>query len=271
MPDQDFIHARETAALIHLGTYRRVLPVALERLYENVLDWEHLPHVHRSEFADVRCLVAGPEGWRAVLTDTAGRVATVEVSLDRQRRRWITRTIDGHGAGSAVWTHAFAEGRRRVDVVVDFFVTAAPDGERRRLGEAFARRYRRLYDQDVAMMVERQRQLDRRLERAPASDRVLALGRRSELELPLEIVVGGREFVLAEVQGVLTTWPRQCPHQLGPLRADALRGGEVVCPWHGDRFDALTGENRSGRACRLEHRPKIEVDPTGAVVVTATH
>ncbi|HEX7037147.1 MAG TPA: Rieske (2Fe-2S) protein [Pseudomonadales bacterium] len=271
MPDQDFIPARDGAALVHLGTYRRVLPVALERLYENVLDWEHLPHVHRSEFADVRCLEAGPGGWRAALTDGAGRIATVEVSLDRQRRRWITRTIDGHGAGSAVWTHAFPESPRRVDVVVDFFVTAAPEVLRRRLGEAFAGRYRRLYDQDVAMMVERQRQLDRRLERAPASDRVLTLGQRADLELPLEIVVGGREFVLAEVEGVLTAWPRQCPHQLGPLGTDALEGREVVCRWHGDRFDALTGENLSGRACRLEHRPRIEIDPSGSVVVTATH
>ena len=32
--------------LTHVGTYKRTLPVSLDRMYENALDWEHLPYVH---------------------------------------------------------------------------------------------------------------------------------------------------------------------------------------------------------------------------------
>ena len=32
-----------------------------------------------------------------------------------------------------------------------------------------------------------------------------------------------------------------CPHAAGPLSQGMLRGGEVICPWHGWRFDARTG------------------------------
>jgi nitrite reductase/ring-hydroxylating ferredoxin subunit len=85
------------------------------------------------------------------------------------------------------------------------------------------------------------------------------------------MTVGGREFVLAEVDGTLVAWPRQCPHQLGPLGPDTLHGREVVCPWHGDRFDAVSGENLSGRACRLSHRPEIHIGTSGDVIVCATH
>lgn len=271
MADHDFIPARGADALIHLGTYRRVLPVLLERLYENVLDWERLPHVHRGWIAAAHCLDAGARGWRAVLTDVAGRASTVELELDRLRRRWVTRVTAGHGAGRMIRTRARPERGSRVEVVVDFFVPDEPGRDRRRLAEAFARRHRQLYADDVAMMIERQRQLDRRLERSDPAQRVLTLGTRAALALPLELVLGGREFVLAEVDGVLTGWPRQCPHCLAPLGPDALDGRDVVCPWHGDRFDALTGENRGHRLCRLDHRPQIQVDSNGNVTVTAAH
>ena len=49
----------------HAGTYKRTLPVSLERMYENALDWEHLPHLHASSFSSLQCLDAGAWGWRA--------------------------------------------------------------------------------------------------------------------------------------------------------------------------------------------------------------
>ena len=51
-----------------------MLPVSLERLYENALDWEHLPHLHQSSFASITCEAAGPWGWRAVTTSPRVRL-----------------------------------------------------------------------------------------------------------------------------------------------------------------------------------------------------
>jgi nitrite reductase/ring-hydroxylating ferredoxin subunit len=271
MPDHRFLAPRAGSAVPHTGTYRRVLPVSLERLYENALDWEHLPHVHASSFASLRCQDAGAWGWRVATVTARGHRSVIELTLDRGCHRWITRTLEGHGAGSEIWTHAFPLAPQRVDIVVDFFVPGLDDGHRARVGESYADLYARLYDEDVAMMTERQRQLDRRLVRAPDGGRTLALGPRSELTLPMDLVLGGREFVLAEVDGALTVFPRQCPHQLGPLSADRLEGNVLSCPWHGDRFDVRSGDNLSGRSCRLSHRPEIIVDGHGHVRLTASH
>ncbi len=273
MPDHEFLPPSADTALPHAGTYRRVLPVSLERLYENALDWEHLPHLHGSSFAAVRCLDAGASGWRATLRTSGGesKEMILELTLDRVRRRWITRTVQGFGAGTEIWTHAAVQEPRRVEVVVDFFVPGLDPAARTRAGEAYARHYARLYDEDVAMMTERQRQLDRRLDRARDEDRTVTLGPRSALALPVDVVVGGREFVVAEVDDVLVAFPRQCPHQLGPLSAGTLSGRVVTCPWHGDQFDVVTGENLSGRACSLSHCPAVVVDEAGLVRVSAVH
>lgn len=253
----------------HAGTYRRVLPVALARLYENAVDWEHLPHVHARSFGGVRCIDAGPWGWRAAVVDVSGRESMLELVLDRVCRRWITRITGGFGAGTEIWTHAFEVNARRVDIVVDFFVPEADDARRVAIGAAYARYYAGLYDEDVAMMTERQRQLERRIDGARDHERLLVLGARRTLTLPMDIVVGGRELVLAEVDGALAAFPRQCPHQLGPLDAVHLCGRVVSCPWHGDRFDVLTGANLSGRSCVLAHLPRIVETDTGEVHVIA--
>ena len=271
MPEQQFISPAPGSVLPHAGTYQRVLPVSLERLYENALDWEHLPHLHASSFASVRCLDAGPWGWRAAVTDADGSETVLTLVLDRACRRWITRAVEGFGAGAEIWTHAFPIAAQRVDIVVDFFVPGL-EGERlRRAGEAYGRYYARLYDEDVAMMTERQRELDRRLDRAREHDRSVDLGPRDALALPTNVWLGGREFVLAEVEGALAAFPSRCPHQLGPLTAQQLEGRVVTCPWHGDRFDVKSGANLSGRPCRLSHLPEVVVDAAGRVRVTATH
>ena len=150
--------------LPHVGTYKRVLPVSLERLYENALDWEHLPYVHPSSFSSIELEDAGPWGWRASTTTSRDRRLVLELRLDRDCRRWITRTLAGPNAGSEIWTHAFEISARRTDIVVDFFVSGVAVDDRTRAGNAFCDTYQQLYDEDVGMMVERQRQLDRRIE-----------------------------------------------------------------------------------------------------------
>ncbi|HEY5645762.1 MAG TPA: Rieske (2Fe-2S) protein [Pseudomonadales bacterium] len=270
MPEHEVIPPFPSSRLPHVGTYRRVLPVSLTRMYENALDWEHLPCVHQTSFAAIECLEAGPWGWRAQTVSSTGDVSVIELRLDRSCRRWITRTLQGRNAGAEIWTHAFPIGESRVDIVVDFFMPEVSADAREKVGRAFAALYERLYDEDVAMMVERQRQLDRRIERSKQDERELVLGDRSTLELPLRVTLGGRDFVVAELADGLVAYPACCPHQLGPFPDAPAMDGTITCPWHGYRFDVRSGDCLTGQTCRLTEVPLIR-DEDGQVVLSARH
>ena len=267
MPDHDFIASRSAPVIGHVGTYRRLLPVGLERMYENVLDWEHLPFVHASTFSAVRVLDFGSCGWRAEVANHAGQSWTVAVDLDRHCQRWITRNLDGAYAGAEVWTQAYAMdptgAGERLQVVVDFFVPGLADGDRDRVFRGYARLYETLYDEDVAMMAERQRQIDRRIEGSQGA--VVEVGRRQHLVLPHAVTVAGLDYVLTEVDATLVAFPARCPHQLGPLGAAEVVNGAVSCPWHGYRFDVVTGACLSGQVCQLHPLPVVQVTDDGLV------
>ena len=50
-------------AMTLVATYRRRVHASLERVWENVLDWEHLPHLHDTSF-DYCSLDEAGLGWR---------------------------------------------------------------------------------------------------------------------------------------------------------------------------------------------------------------
>jgi nitrite reductase/ring-hydroxylating ferredoxin subunit len=256
MPEHETIAPFPSSQVPHVGTYRRVLPVSLVRMYENALDWEHLPFVHESSFRSIDCIDSGPWGWRARTVSSDGDESVIELRLDRACRRWITRTLEGRNRGAEIWTHAFPIEPARVDIVVDFFVPGVASEHREKVGRAYAALYSRLYDEDVAMMVERQRQLDRRVELGDA-DEILDLGPRDVLELPLTVVLGGRSVVVNEADGALVAYPALCPHQLGPLNDATLDRGTITCPWHGYVFDVRSGDCLSGQTCRLSDLPEV--------------
>ena len=54
---------------------------------------------------------------------------------------------------------------------------------------------------------------------------------------------GDRAYALANVDGVLHAVDNNCPHNGGPLGKGELDGREVVCPWHGWRWDVTSGRN----------------------------
>jgi nitrite reductase/ring-hydroxylating ferredoxin subunit len=255
MPDAHHHPPFPGSRLPHVGTYRRTLPVSLERLYENALDWAHLPHVHGDDFSRIELEDAGAWGWRARTADRRGRSFLLELRLDRDCRRWITRTLDGTNSGSEIWTHAFCVERRRTDIVVDFFVPDAPAEDRGHLGRVFGALYERLYDQDVAMMTERQRQLDQRIEARRETSR--CLGATGELSVPITTEFDGRSYLIVEVDGNLRAHAARCPHQLGPLQAAV--DGVTRCPWHGYRFDVRSGDCLTGQPCRLPPAPDVRV------------
>ena len=268
MPDHQIYPPYPGSRTCHVGTYRRVLPVSLERMYENALDWEHLPYVHESSFEAIEGIDAGPWGWRAETTSARGDVSIIELRLDQVCRRWITRTLEGANAGSEIWTHAFPIEAHRVDIVVDFFVPGVAAGARQKVGEAFAALYESLYDEDVAMMTERQRQLDAKTEtdQPPVQQEGrIALGARDDLELPMQVESGGRPFVVAEIDGALYVYSALCPHRLGPLHVAPPERGLVTCPWHGYQFDVADGSCTTGQSCRLPVPPRVAQDDAGQV------
>jgi nitrite reductase/ring-hydroxylating ferredoxin subunit len=257
----------------HLGTYRRVLPVSIERLYENAIDWEHLPYIHRSSFARIECLDAGDWGFRARVWPQPydeRRAIVIELKLDRECRRWITSTLEGASRGNEVWTHAFRVGERETHINVDFF---APGIAPERAPALFARYqnvYTQLYDEDVAMMLDRQAQLDANKHRASAdssSRRVLGTLEYVRLRLPMIIEERGLRFRIVELDGKLVAHSTVCPHTLGPLATTIISNGIIECPWHGYRFDVATGKCVSGHNCRLAPAPVISIDAHSNVIV----
>src|ERR1700741_5021067 len=98
---------------IRVAVYERVVAASLQRIWENVLDWEHLPWLHRSSFGDVRLLEESPAGWRAWITTPRGaEESLVAVELDRPALRYVTRRTNGVGAGSEIWTSLEPSGDR---------------------------------------------------------------------------------------------------------------------------------------------------------------
>lgn len=88
--------------------------------------------------------------------------------------------------------------------------------------------------------------------------------------------VDGAEVGVLHVLGQWRAFENHCPHQGGPVcmgsllgRQEAVLDGarrivgerfseerfDVVCPWHGYAFDALSGECVGDRRLRLRHRP----------------
>lgn len=58
----------------------------------------------------------------------------------------------------------------------------------------------------------------------------------------------GVEVALFQHAGGYSALAGRCPHTGGPLGLGKLAAGEVACPWHGARFDLITGEATRGPA-----------------------
>lgn len=241
--------------LDHMGTYRRTLPVNLDRMYENALDWEHLPYLHGSSFSAIKCIDAGSWGWRCEVVDLKGRASILELALDRSCRRWITRNIEGPSRGAEIWTHVFVTTPNQMDIVIDYFVPDVPPESRQKVGMAYARSYEMLYDEDVLMMTERQKMLDRRTDAIVRDDEVTLT---IDDERPFKTSLSGRDFYVDCLEGEWIAYPQTCPHQMGPLTEGVDVNGTVTCPWHGYVFDVRTGECVSGHTCRFGRLPVVK-------------
>jgi nitrite reductase/ring-hydroxylating ferredoxin subunit len=260
-----------------VARYARRVAAPLERVWENVLDWEHLPHLHHESFCGIELAAAGAWGWRARVRvpprEQPGEL-TLEVRVDRDAGAYHTRTLAGPGAGSDIVTRLVAVGPEHTDVAVAFFVPGVPADARGKVGKGFVRLYARLWDQDESMMRRRHALATGRARgpAQPAPRAPLALGSASALRarLPLLVDVGGDRFRVLEHDGRLLAHAAVCPHLGGPLEDAALEAGAVICPWHGYRFDCASGRGPAGQRCRLPVRAAVEVDARGDAHLVVT-
>jgi nitrite reductase/ring-hydroxylating ferredoxin subunit len=254
-------------ALASVGVYRREVRASLDRIWENVLDWEHLPWLHRESFSRIDELEAGPEGWRArVGLAPAGQEILLEVSLERPALRYVARTLEGPGRGTEIWTQLQPRSPDRTWIEVDFRLPGLRPEQRGALGRAYQKLYALLWDQDESMMERREERLASRPEAALSG--ALPLGPLAALRsrLPLEVAVGGRGYRLVELDGELLAHATECPHRLGPLEHAAVEDGCLRCPWHGYRFDLRSGRSADGRRLRLAPAPRVWIDPASCEV-----
>jgi nitrite reductase/ring-hydroxylating ferredoxin subunit len=208
---------------VHVGRYVRDLGASVTRMFENALDWEHLPHLHATSFASIRLIEADATGWLAEATLPAD-ARPLMLDLRLRDSGWVTRTTrDGELLGE-IRTVAEVTGERSCRVTVDFMVAGLPEAQRAAVGAYYQRLYAKLYDEDEAMMVARQAAID---------NRAATRG-------------GWRTVRLADGDYAV---PRACPHLALPLDAEPDGEGVITCRWHGYRFDARTGRCVSGAAC----------------------
>jgi nitrite reductase/ring-hydroxylating ferredoxin subunit len=264
------------ASLAFAATYNREVRFGIDRIWENLLDWEHLPALHEIFFDDVALLEIGSWGWRVELTKTpgtAGRRMVVELRIDRANARYCARTLAGDGAGTEIWTLQEALGPQRTAVEVRFYLPERRPDRLAALGEKYRSSYACLWDQDEAMMMRREALSTRGRTRRKAFGAPLALGALCELRqrLPLLVKVDGEPVrLLALEDGALVAHSTICPHWLGPFEDVVPENGKLRCPWHGYLFDVRTGMSAEGCGYRLAPSPLVVVDPvTGEVTLNA--
>ena len=252
-------------SLTRVATYRRRVRAPLERVWENVRDWEHLPWLHRSTFRAIELLEQGDWGWRARVAlqpADVGRVLEIELRIEADDR-YVTRTLSGAGAGTEIRTvvEADASGGAAQDTAIEvaFHLPDVAPEMASVLGQAYLNLYERLWDEDEAMMRRREAQLARRRDRTTPPQPV-DLGPVDVLRarLPLVVETAAGPWRVVELDGELLAHTTVCPHWLGPLGEAPLEDGVVTCPWHGWRFDLRAGAC-VGHRLRLPPAPRVEL------------
>lgn len=83
------------------------------------------------------------------------------------------------------------------------------------------------------------------------------------IELPpnkmVMVLLGGREILLANVDGAYHAIANRCTHMGGNLSNGVLNGSVVTCPRHGSQFDVRSGKLvGQGRLAFVKVHPRDE-------------
>ena len=263
-------------SLPHVASYTRELPISLTRMYENAIDGEHLPWLHRTSFSHLEIIDKGSWGWRAkgnFVPKSFMNSMELELRLDREKNCWITRTTAGLGKGTEIWTHAFELEENKIKIVVDFYIPKLPNFLKNLYAEKLVQTYAQLYDEDLWMMATRQNELDRlKLGESiePFESIELGLLVDIEKELPLTFSFNNNPYKLVKLDKKLLAFSATCPHMLGPLQDCDIDQGIVECPWHGYKFDVKSRKCISGAKCKLAPAPRITIDDESGIITALT-
>lgn len=251
-------------ALARAGVYRREVKASLARIWENVFDWEHLPSLHANDFAACALVDRGRWGWRIRLVNQPGdetKAQILELRVDRPKKRYCVTTLEGPGAGSEIRVQLTPRAPRETDVEVEFHVLEPRPERLALIGERYVEVYRRLWDEDEAMMIARERAQGRLKRRTMSSRAPKKLGALDAVraKLPLLVSFGGERFRLVDLDGAIVAHAATCPHWLGPLDEAPINDSCIMCPWHGYAFDVRTGESADGRGLKLATPPRVVI------------
>lgn len=262
--------------LVLAGVYEREVLARIESVWENVFDWEHLPWLHSQAFSSIELRASGDWGWHADVAFPGDAQAEIELVVDRDRSRYVARTLEGAGAPGEIWTHLDAVEEDRTRIRVEFCLSPLRPAALDQLGAAYVALYTGLWDQDEAMMRTREQAFAARAnanvesadprasmdsEATSGADSVdLGSWRALSKRLPMVVEFAGQRFRIVELAGRPVAHSVECPHRLGPLAECPVEEGVVTCPWHGYRFDVASGRSADGRSLRLRPAPRLAVD-----------
>jgi nitrite reductase/ring-hydroxylating ferredoxin subunit len=277
---RDTTTPEETAAdpSLHLASvYQREVGASIERILENVYDWEHLPALHDVYFTSVECLDAGEWGWCVRLSrppSTPEREQVLRLSVDRANNRYTALTEAGIGKGTRFWVQLTPLQAHRTAIEVRYYLPEARPEKLEVLGTKYIASCERLWSEDEEMMRHREMALARARAwaaepRPPAEPVPLGPLAALRARLPLAVEFAGRPFrVVALADGEIVAHSTICPHWLGPLdEAPLAEDGSIRCPWHGWRFDARSGRSCDGHAHVLMPAPQVVVGEDGLVTL----
>lgn len=256
--------------LVEAARYERVIKASLTRVWENVYDWEHLPHLHSSSFSDLALEAEADWGWRARAALPGGTLEnglTVELVTDKPHHRYVSRTVAGANKGMEIWTDLKELSPHETTISVGFFVPPAGGGDLKAIGEIMIALYTTLWDEDEDMMMERQRVLDERQGRG--RDERVELGSVSDClaRAPYTVAVEGLPVRVHALDGGLSAFIAVCPHMLRPLDDIEIVDGTVTCPWHGYQFDVAGGACMNKPEFKLFSNAEVKTRGDQAVLV----
>lgn len=253
--------------LYKAGEYRRNVAASLERVWENVFDWEHLGHLHDSTFATCTLVDKGDWGWRAdiaLIGASDKAMQTVELRADIASGHYVTTTLEGQGTGTQIRVWLTERAAHETGVLVEFHVPEADAAMRAFIGKAYEAGYARLWDEDEAMMQAREAMLALKADQASVAaapqplEMILGDEQTVRGQLPLAFEMHGRPFHLVAIDGALHAYSAICPHWLGPLNPSLVSDdGMVRCPWHGYHFDVVSRACHEHKALKLAKPPTI--------------
>lgn len=267
------------AGLHYLGNYVRRLPSNMARMMENAYDWEHLPYVHPSSFASIDLVDSGAWGWRARIGVPGGLEPVyqmLDLLVDADKNYWVSTVFNGPGEGIEIHTQATTLSRDEIQVDVRFYLPEAPDDEASAAAilSYMQTQYATLYDEDIDLMQGRQSALEDRSRWRTGSDekRETLVAALADLDpaTPHTVETKTGRYCIRHWQGKWIAHSAVCPHQLGPLQDSEIdEDGLITCPWHGYKFNAVTGGHQGDKCSALAKAPDL-VERDGKLILVET-